>query len=48
MTLASNEQVPERRGGQGDPAGQPGRLDPLAAQEPVHLTQASSFRNLFI
>ena len=31
MTLASNEQVPERRGGQGDPARQPGRLDPLAA-----------------
>ena len=30
--VPSNENVTERRGGQGDPAREQGRLDPLAAR----------------
>src|SRR6266851_9645011 len=32
MMVPSNENVTERRGGQGDPAREQGRLDPLAAR----------------
>ncbi len=39
MMVPSNENVTERRGGQGDPAREPDRLDPLAAFPAV----ASSF-----
>ena len=41
MTVPSNENVTERRGGQGGPAREQGRLDPLAVQ-----VAASSFLSL--